>query len=162
MRRTIVGAVLLALIVTVLPAPARAGTSTDVALGLASFAVFNQVVGPFLRGGQGDRWGGRRQVVYQRTIVTQPVVYATPAPVYVASAPVYVTPAAPVVAATAAPVVTAAPALGTVIQYPHGRYELQWTGQQYVWVWFPTVPPPPPPPPAPPAHVPAPPAPPAP
>ena len=136
MRRAIVSVVLLGLFAA-LPAPARAGTSTDVALGLASFAVFNQVVGPFLRGPVHPR----REIVYQRTVVTQPVIYTQPAPVYVTPTVV----AAPV----ATQVVTLAPAIGTVIQYPHGRYELHWSGAQYQWVWIPAVPAPPPPPPAP-------------
>jgi hypothetical protein len=142
MRRVIACVVLFAL-VAALPVPARAGTSTDVALGLASFAVFNQVVGPLLRGGgHGRAWGHRREVVVHRTVVTQPaVVYAAPV---VVSAPVV---ASPVVAAAAAP---------TVVHYPHGRYELTWNGAQYVWVWHPTVPPPPPPPPAPATPAPAP------
>ena len=141
MRRAIVIAVLLGSIAA-LPAPARAGTSTDVALGLASFAVFNQVVGPFLRGPAHSGWHPRREVVVHRTVVRQPVVYTTPAPVYVTPAVV----AAPVATAYAAP-----PPTPSVIQYPHGRQELHWTGQQYVWVWVPTVPAPPPPPPLPPA-----------
>lgn len=129
MRRAIACVMLLALLLAV-PAPARAGTSTDIALGLASFAVFNQVVGPMLRGGY--HGGPRRHVVHRhQTIVTQPrVVYAAPAPV------VYATPV------VATPVVTAVSP--TVIHYPHGRHELRWTGQQYVWVWIPTAPPPPP------------------
>src|SRR3989441_13217312 len=48
----------------------------------------------------------------------------------------------------------------SVVEYPHGRYELRGDGvtAPYTWVWIPN-PPPPPPPPAPPAG--APPAPPA-
>jgi len=54
------------------------------------------------------------------------------------------------------PVVSAPPAPAsqpTVVEYPHGRYELRGDGMRtaYVWVWVPAVPPPPPPPPAPPA-----------
>ncbi len=127
MRRVITCAVAAAVLLVSLlgtGTPAQAGKSTDIALGLASFAVFNQVVGPFLR----PHETYHRHVVYE-TVVTQPaVVYQTPPPVYVAAAPV--------------PVVTQP----TVIQYPHGRYELQWLGSQYVWVWIPAVPPPPPPP----------------
>lgn len=160
MRRAVAAAVVFALPLTLVPAPVRAGTSTDVALGLASFAVFNQVVEPFLRGGGGFGGGGvrHRHVVHHQTIVTQPaVVYAAPpAVVYAAPPPVVLAPA-PVVAAP--PVVAAAPS-PTVVQYPHGRYELRWSGAQYTWVWIPTVPPPPPPPPA--AAPPPPPAPPAP
>src|SRR2546427_732610 len=54
----------------------------------------------------------------------------------------------------------APPPMPSVVEYPHGRYELRGDGvtAPYTWVWIPN-PPPPPPPPAPPAG--APPAPPA-
>lgn len=117
MRHIVACAVLVALLVGLAP-PARAGSSTDIALGLASFAVFNQIVGPFLRP---DTIVRRREVIYHQHPT---VVYATP------------------------PVAPPAPQ-PTVVQYPHGRYELRLEGQQYVWVWIPTIPPPPPPPPAP-------------
>lgn len=137
MQRAIASVVLVALLLLAV-APAHAGRSTDIALGLASFAVFNQVVGPFLRPRAAEASYHRREVVHQ-TVVTQPaVVYTTPAPVV--AAPVVAT---PVVVATA-PVVS----YPTVVQYPHGRYELRWNGAQYTWVWIPNVPPVPPPPPA--------------
>lgn len=43
---------------------------------------------------------------------------------------------------------TAAAASPTVVQYPHGRYELRGDGiyTAYRWVWIPSAPPPPPPP----------------
>lgn len=127
MRKIVAAAVLVALLVG-LAVPASAGSrSTDIALGLASFAVFNQVVGPFLRPSTTVH---RREIVYQPVAVQPAVVYAVPPPV--------------VVAAPAPPAVQP-----TVVQYPHGRYELRLQGQQYVWVWIPTVPPPPPPPPLP-------------
>jgi hypothetical protein len=132
MRRIVACTVLAALLLTAWAPAAYAGRSTDIALGLASFAVFNQVVGPFLRPRYAHAGYHHREVVY-RTVVTQPaVIYQTPV--------VYST-----------PVVVAAPAVPTVIQYPHGRYELQLYGQQYVWVWIPAIPPPPPPPAAAPA-----------
>src|SRR2546426_124181 len=61
--------------------------------------------------------------------------------------------------AAAAPA-PAPPPRPSVVEYPHGRYELRGDGvtSPYTWVWIPN-PPPPPPPPAPPAG--APPAPPA-
>jgi len=68
------------------PTLAFAGASTDAALGLGAFAVFNQIlggVGIFHRG---------------PVVVAPPVVYAPPAPVYVqprvvvAPPPVYVAP----------------------------------------------------------------------
>jgi hypothetical protein len=126
MRHIVACAVLVALLAG-LPPPARAGASTDVALGLASFAVFNQVVAPLLRPSTVVR---RREVIYHQSPT---VVYAVPPPVVV-HAP--------------APVISHAPQ-PTVVQYPHGRYELRLEGQQYVWIWIPTIPPPPPPPPAP-------------
>lgn len=129
MRRVIAVSALVATLLGVSAPPAHAGKSTDIALGLASFAVFNQVVGPFLNPHRFDGGYHRRAVVYQ-TVVQEPrVIYEAPAPV------VYVVPAPP-------------PAYPTVVQYPHGRYELRLQGAQYVWVWIPAVPPPPPPPPA--------------
>ena len=128
MRRVIVVSALAATLLGVSAPPAHAGTSTDIALGLASFAVFNQVVGPFLVPHRADAgYHHRREVVY-RTVVSEPrVIYVVPAPV---------------VSVVPAPT----PAYPTVVQYPHGRYELHLQGQQYVWVWIPAVPPPPPPP----------------
>ena len=128
MRRVIASIALVALLLGVSAPAAQAGSSTDIALGLASFAVFNQVVGPLLRPHRAEAAYHRREVVYVR----EPrVVYAPPPEVYVAPAP-------------APP-----PVYPSVVQYPHGRYELRWQYQQYVWVWIPAVPPPPPPPPAP-------------
>lgn len=125
MRHIIGCAVLIAGLAGFAP-PARAGASTDVALGLASFAVFNQVAAPFLRPSTVVR---RREVIYHQHPT---VVYATPPPVVVQ-----------------APLIAAPAPSPTVVQYPHGRYELRLAGPQYVWVWVPTIPPPPPPPPAP-------------
>ena len=129
MRRVIAASLVAATLLGVSAPPAHAGKSTDIALGLASFAVFNQVVGPFLNPHRAEAgYHHRREVVYQ-TVVSAPrvIYYETPAPV------VYVAPALP-------------PAYPTVVQYPHGRYELHLQGSQYVWVWIPAVPPPPPPP----------------
>ena len=127
MRRIIGSVALIATLVGVSAPAARAGTSTDVALGLASFAVFNQVVAPWLTPYREPTYH-RRDFVYE-TVVTQPaVVYQQPI--------VYAPPAPP-------------PAQPTVVQYPHGRYELRSQGYEYVWVWIPAVAPPPPPPPLP-------------
>ena len=120
---------LLALMVAVAPmigvaAPvAHAGTATNVALGLASFAVFNQLFSP---------------VFYPRP------VYAYPRPVVV-ERPVYYPP--PVVVQPAPP----PPVYQSVVQYPNGRYELRGDGIRtaYQWVWIPSAPLPPPPPPPP-------------
>lgn len=116
MRRIVASIAVIALLTGVSAPAAHAGSSTDAALGLASFAVFNQIVGPLLRPHRATVV--RREVVYQQVVAPPPaVVYAAPAPAY-----------------------------PTVVQYPHGRYELRLHGQQYVWVWIPAVPPPPPPP----------------
>jgi hypothetical protein len=117
MRRVIASVLLVAVLVVASVVPAHAGTSTNVALGLASFAVFNQVVGTFAR---------PHRVIHREVVVTRPAfVYAPPVVVY--RPPVY---AAPVLA----------PSQPTVVQYPNGRYELRWQGAQYVWVWIPSVP----------------------
>ena len=137
MRRVISVVALVALLVGVTAPAAHAGKSTDIALGLASFAVFNQIVGAIARPHRAEAYHPHPQRVVYQTVVTQPpVVYAPPPVVYVAPAPPPVQP--------------------TVVQYPHGRYELRVNQyQQYVWVWVPAVPAPPPPPaglpPAPPA-----------
>ena len=73
-----------------LAAPAMAGSSTDAALALGAFAVFNQ----FLTG----------QTIFQRGFAPQPVVVAPPPPV------VYAPPPPP-------PVVYAPP---PVVAYPYG------------------------------------------
>lgn len=112
MRRWIAVLALAALFLFATAPRAQAGsTAAKVALGLASFAVFNQLVGPFIY----------------------------PRPVY-AYAPAYVV-APPAMVYTPPPVLTA-PA-STVVQYPHGRYELRVEGNRYVWVWIPNPPPPP-------------------
>src|SRR2546425_6377511 len=131
MRRIVACTVLAALLLTAWAPAAYAGRSTDIALGLASFAVFNQVVGPFLRPRFADAGFHRREVVY-RTVVTQPaVVYQTPV--------VYSTPA-----------VGAAPPAPPGVPYTHGPFGVQLYRQHYAWGWSPTIPPPPPPPAAPP------------
>lgn len=72
--------------VLVMPGMARAGSSTDAALGLGAFAVFNQIIS-----GTGV-FGGGRTVVVERPVVYEPpppVVYAPPPPVVYAPRPVY-------------------------------------------------------------------------
>ena len=75
------------------PVAAFAGSSTDAALGLGAFAVFNQILG-----GVGIFGGPRPAPVYAAPAPVvyappPPPVYVAPAPVYVAAAPVYVAPA---------------------------------------------------------------------
>ena len=125
MRRLIALILVSALTVGFAAPAAYAGgnTAQNVALGLASFAVFNQLVGPLLP----PRPAYARPVY---VVEPPPVVYATPPQVVVVQPP---PPPAP-----------------TVVYYPHGRYELRANGIQYYWVWIPNPPPPPamPPPPA--------------
>lgn len=87
-------------------APASAGTATDVALGLAAFAVFNQIVAPLAR----------------------PHVVA-PAPVVVVPAPrpVVVYRPAPPVVYYPAPHVVVRPA-PVVVVHPHGHHGRPWHG----------------------------------
>ena len=133
MRRLIALVLVSALTVGLAAPAAYAGgnTAQNVALGLASFAVFNQLAGAFLQ--------------------SRPA-HATP--VY-ASQPVYVSqPPQQVIYATQPQVVVVQPPppppAPTVVYYPHGRYELHANGTQYYWVWIPNPPPPPPVAPAPP------------
>jgi len=125
MRRLIALILVSALTVGFAAPAAYAGgnTAQNVALGLASFAVFNQLVGPLLH----PRPAHARPVY---VVEPHPVVYATQPQVVVVQPP---PPPAP-----------------TVVYYPHGRYELRANGIQYYWVWIPNPPPPPamPPPPA--------------
>jgi PXPV repeat-containing protein len=110
---------LMVAILAVLPGTAWAGASTDAALGLGAFAVFNQIIG-----GTGIFAGlGHAQPVYAAPappvymappppvyVVPRPVyvtprpVYVTPRPVYVAPRPVYVAPRPVIVYRNAAPV----------------------------------------------------------
>jgi hypothetical protein len=136
MRRLIALVLVMALVTTLLTlvaAPAaHAGAATNVVLGLASFAVFNQLVGGLF---------------YPRPVYAYPAPVYYSAPAYYVERPVYYT--APVYAAPAA----SPPAYPRVVQYPHGRYELRGDGVYTAdqWVWIPN-PPPPPPPPAPPTR----------
>lgn len=123
MPRLIVILLVSALMVGSVAPAAYAGnrTATNVALGLASFAVFNQLFGPAL---------------YPRPVYAAPVYVPGPSS-YVIYAPqpqlMVVPPPSP-------------PPLPTVIQYPHGRYELRGDGvtTAYQWVWVPNPPPAPP------------------
>ncbi len=79
------------------------------------------------------------------------VVYSSPAVFYTPPPIVY---APPPVAYFSPPPAPSPPPMPTVIQYPHGRYELRGDGvtTAYTWVWIPNPFPPPPPPAAPPAE----------
>jgi len=78
------------------------------------------------------------------------VVYAEPPAVYQPYQPTMAYPSA--AAAAVPPPAPPPPAIPSVIEYPHGWYELRGDGVSapYVWVWVPKPPPPPPAPPAPP------------
>jgi len=127
MRQVIALVVALALMVGAVAPAAYAGnsTGTNVALGLASFAVFNQLVGPLLHRGPHVR-----EVVVERPVYRP--VYAPPSQVIV---------------------VQPSPVYPTVVEYSYGRYELRGDGvyTPYQWVWIPHTRPLPPPPPSPPA-----------
>ena len=126
MRKLMAMALVVALLVGVAVPAAYAGTATNVALGLASFAVFNQVVGGFLA----------PRPVYAHPV---PVVIERPVPVY-----------REVIVTTPPPV----PVYNNVVYYPHGRYVLHGDGvyTAYQWVWIPNVAAVPPVPPPPPLH----------
>jgi hypothetical protein len=146
MRKIIAIIVLVAALGALAPVPAHAGggTAANVALGLASFAVFNQIVG----GVFAPRvWGAPYYGGYYSS-----VVYAAPPPAVTYYAPPGVAYGAPVTYA-APPPATYAPAPAPVrneVVYAHGRYVLRGDGvtTAYQWVWIPNPPPPPPPPPA--------------
>jgi hypothetical protein len=126
MRRAAVVVLIVVLALTVVAPPAQACVEC-VALGLASFAVFTQLVSAL---------AGPR-VVY---------VAPTPAPVYWAWAPSQPIVQAPAMsyAAPVAPVAQVAQVAWTgprVVQYATGRYELRGDGVSvpWVWVWIPTA-----------------------
>jgi hypothetical protein len=123
MRKLVAIAAAVALTVGAIAPSAYAGgnTGTNVALGLASFAVFNQLVGPLLH--------PRPHV---REVVVERPVYAAPAPVVV----VQRTPAYPTVIQYPN---------GRYELHGDGIYT------PYQWVWIPNVAPLPPAPPPPPS-----------
>jgi len=77
-----------------MPAAAFAGSSTDAALGLGAFAVFNQILGGV---GMFQRYQPPPPAVVVAPPPPPPVVYPypyyAPAPVYAYPTPVYVVPA---------------------------------------------------------------------
>lgn len=81
MKRLTTG--LMVAMLPLLPGAAWAGSSTDAALALGSFAVFNQIIG-----GTGLFAG--------LAPAPPPVYYAPPPPVYYAPPPVYIAPPPPV------------------------------------------------------------------
>ena len=94
------GTALMVAVLPLLPVTAWAGSSTDAALGLGAFAVFNQILGgtgifaglaparPVYAAPPAPVYAAPPPPVY---VVPQPV-YVAPRPVYVAPRPVYVAP----------------------------------------------------------------------
>ena len=86
-------------------------------------------------------------------VVTSPVVVFTPPPVVYSPPPIVYSPPPvvyappPVAYYPPPPPAPPPPPMPRIIQYPHGRYELQGDGvtTPYHWVWIPNPPPPPPP-----------------
>jgi hypothetical protein len=136
MRRAVT-VLLLVLLTFAIAAPPAEACIECVALGLASFAVFTQLVA---------------------AITAPPVVYAVPAyyapaysgwpypaapPVYYPAAyyPVRAYAAYPASYAVAAPAATQGWTGPRVVQYAHGRYELRGDGVTvpWAWVWIPNA-----------------------
>jgi hypothetical protein len=104
-----------------LPGAAFAGGSTDAALGLGAFAVFNQILG-------GVGIFGRPAVV----AAPAPVVYAPPPPVYVAPPPVVYAPAPPVFVRPAPVFVRPAPVFVRAVPiHGHGHGNPHWQRTQW-------------------------------
>ncbi len=85
-------------------------------------------------------------------VIASPVVVYAPPPVYYGAPayygpPAYTDPPAAYSPPVAGTVSLAPSPMPTVVQYPHGRYELRGDGMTtpYAWVWIPNPPPPPPP-----------------
>jgi hypothetical protein len=115
---TVAIALALPMIIAFGPAPARAdnGTATNVALGLAAFAVFNQLLGP--RPVQVEY---RPEAVYRR----EGPVYREP---WYREAPGY----------GRGHGYRRVPGHPRVVPYPHGRYEFRDDGYRPGrWVWIP-------------------------
>ena len=129
-------AILVAVLIVAVAAPPAEACLECVALGLASFAVFTQLVSA---------------ITAPRVVYTAPaysVAYAWPYAPAVAAAPFYPVSYAPVSYAVPSQAVAVAPAPQgawngpRVVQYPHGRYELRGDGVTvaWAWVWIPAVP----------------------
>lgn len=126
MKKLVAGLALLTGTAILAPMPAHAGGSTDAALALGAFAVFNQIVR-----GETVFNAPRPAVVYAPPPVVYapppavyyapppPVVYAPPPAVYYAPPPVVYAPAPPVFYAPAPVVVYRTPVF---VQPGYGRY----------------------------------------
>lgn len=134
MRRGVAVLLIVALTLAVAATPAQACLEC-VALGLASFAVFTQLVSALAVPRVVYPAPGYYMPAYSVPYgwPYSPVYY--PAPYYPVSYAVSYRAASPYVA-PASPVVWTGP---RVVQYPHGRYELRGDGVSvpYAWVWVP-------------------------
>jgi hypothetical protein len=162
MRRILAVVLVVTCVVALAPPAAHAGGhgAARVAIGLATFAIF----APFIIVGEALALIARAPaVVVAPPAYSAPPAYYAPPPAYYAPPPAYSAPppaySTPPPAYSAPPVygrqayAAPAPAQPTVVQYPHGRYELRGDGIRtaYQWVWIPNPPIAPPPPDAPPA-----------
>ncbi len=165
MRRILVVLLVVTSVVALASPAAHAGGhgAARVAIGLATFAIF----APFIIVGEAlaliTPYRAPAVVAAPPPVYyAPPAAYSAPPPTYYAPPAYYAPPptySAPPPAYSAPPVygrqayAAPAPAQPTVIQYPHGRYELRGDGiaTAYQWVWIPNPPLPPPPPAAPPA-----------
>ena len=126
---------LLFALVAVVPMAAHAGSSTDAALGLGAFAVFNQIIrGETIFHGIGNPPVVRERVVYVPA-PPPPVVYAPPPPmvyappppmVYAPPPPAYYAPPPVAYAPPPPPIYAPAPVI-----YPGGY----WVARRGHWVW---------------------------
>jgi hypothetical protein len=113
MKQLVIGSLLSVLLM--LPGAAWAGSSTDAALGLGAFAVFNQI------------FGGTGIFAGLAPAPPRPVYYAPPPPVYVAPPPpVYIVPR-PVVVAPRPVYVAPRPVIvyqhAVPVYYKHGSFK---------------------------------------
>jgi hypothetical protein len=145
MRRLLAVTLLIGLLLGMAPTPVHAGgTTAAVALGLASFAVFNQIVGAaYYRPWPAYGYGGPWAYPY-----ASPYPYAYPYSYSYVVSPPQVVYTAPQVVYQQPQVATPLPAIQRTVEFPHGRYELRGDGVTvaYQWIWIPKVPPVPPPP----------------
>jgi hypothetical protein len=140
MRRAVTVLLLVVLTLAIATPPAEACIEC-VALGLASFAVFTQLVAAI----------AAPPVVYAPPAYYAPAYYGWPYPAAPAYYPATYYPAR-AYAAYPATYVAAAPAASPgwtgprVVQYAHGRYELRGDGLAvpWAWVWIPATAPAPP------------------
>ena len=135
MKKIVAVAALVVTLAGIAPAPAQAGGATNAALGLASFAVFNQLAfRPLHAAGLGNDHRLRRPVLRRLLLrrVLPPGGVCPPPAAYYPPPTYYAQPARK--RAYAAP----APPVQNEVVYPHGRYVLRGDGvtSAYQWVWI--------------------------